>query len=115
MASMSFYMGAFYQFEEQMLSHFTTRHRNAARFGTGVSSPTSETSAESMRLLEALGDGTGEGYASYLRGLHEDVRVQKHWDVAREKHRDAVEALLDFKKRVALNVVKIVPAGFGGV
>ena len=29
--------------------------------------------------------------------------------------RDAVEALLDFKKRVALNVVKIVPAGFGGV
>ena len=107
MASMAFYMGQYFTFNDRMLAHFTTRHREAARFGTGNALVGVQEKARNMELLEALGD-SGDGYASYLRGLQEDVRVQKHWDVAREKHRDAIEALVDLKKKVAMGQVKVV-------
>jgi hypothetical protein len=116
MSQMTFYMGAYYQFEEKMLQHFNTRHLNARKFGTGGTTHSAggmEDADGPMKLLEALADGTGEGYASYLRGLQEDMRVQKHWEVAKERHRDAIEMLLDFKKRIALGIVKITPQGFG--
>lgn len=117
MSQMSFYMGAYFQFEEKMLQHFHTRHLNARKFGTGGTPDSAGGGVEDadgpMKLLEALADGTGVGYASYLRGLQEDVRVQKHWDVAKDRHRDAIEGLLDFKKRIALGIVKITPQGFG--
>ena len=62
-----------------------------------------------MAYLEALSDDANGGYAAYLRGLNEDVRVMRGWDVARERNRDAVEGLLDFKKRVSNGEVRIVP------
>jgi hypothetical protein len=105
---MAFYMGAYYQFDSSMLAHFSARHLHAAKFGTGEGIGGSQ---DAMRLLEAGAEGTEEGYASYLRGMEEDVRVQKHWDVARERHRGAVEALLEFKKRVFGGSVRIVPDG----
>jgi hypothetical protein len=110
MNAMAFYMGQYYTFDEAMLQHFNARHLTARKFGTGCIEP-AEVGASAMNLLEALSDGAGDGYASYLRGMQEDVRVQKHWDVARERHRDAIEALLDFKKRIATGEVKIMPPG----
>jgi hypothetical protein len=111
MSAMAFYMGAWYQFEEKMLAHFSTRHLNAQKFGTGEGVGSS---TDAMRLLEAGAEGTEEGYASYLRGMEEDVRVQKHWDVAKERHRFAIETLLDFKKRVYRNEARIVVEGLRG-
>jgi hypothetical protein len=112
MSAMAFYMGAWYAFDEKMLQHFTTRHLNARKFGTGSATEGVLAGQSAMNLLEALGDASnGDGFAAYLRGMHEDVRVQKHWDVARERHRDAIEALLDFKKKIAAGEVKIMPLG----
>lgn len=99
MSAIAFYMGQWYQFDEKMLTHFRARHISAERFGTGGAA----VGADVMKALEALGEGSGEegeGLLSYLRGMDEDVKVQKHWDVAREKHRIAVEVLVDVKSRI---------------
>jgi hypothetical protein len=50
-----------------------------------------------------MGEGANEeGLLSYARGLEEDVRVRKHWDVANEKHKAAVQSLIAMKERVKL-------------
>jgi curved DNA-binding protein CbpA len=94
-AHISWYMGQWYQFNDQMLKHFNTRHHNAAKFGTGVA----ETNA--TRLLTAIGEGSAEdGLESYITGLDEDVRVRRHWDVACEKHLEAVKGFATVKAKV---------------
>ncbi|KIW00974.1 uncharacterized protein PV09_07496 [Verruconis gallopava] len=110
MSAMAFYMGAWYQFEDKILAHFNARHRNAAKFGTGILLTEGGVggAADAMRLLEAGGEGSEEGYASYLRGMEEDIKVSKHWDVAKEKHRFAIETLLDFKKKIYLGQAQII-------
>jgi curved DNA-binding protein CbpA len=94
-AAMSFYMGTWYQFNDKMLTHFNTRHASARKFGTGYADQ------NATKLLQAMGEGSSEeGLASYIAGLEEDVRVRRHWDVACEKHREAVEAFASVKARV---------------
>jgi hypothetical protein len=93
--AMSFYMGTWYQFNDKMLLHFNTRHASARKFGTGLADQ------NATRLLQAMGEASNEdGLASYLTGLEEDIRVRRHWDVACEKHREAVEAFAAVKARV---------------
>jgi hypothetical protein len=93
--AMSFYMGTWYQFNDKMLLHFNTRHASARKFGTGLADQ------NATRLLQAMGETSNEeGLASYITGLEEDVRVRRHWDVAFEKHREAVEAFAAVKARV---------------
>jgi hypothetical protein len=92
---MSVYMGSWWQFNNRMLEHFKTRHESAKKFGTGIAN----TSA--TKLLEAIGETSNEdGLASYLTGLEEDVRIRHHWDIASEKHREAVEAFAAVKARI---------------
>ena len=93
--AISFYMGTWFQFNDKMLTHFNARHTSAKRFGTGLAS------TGATRLLEAMGEGSNEeGLDSYITGLQEDVRVRRHWDIACEKHTEAVEAFAAVKARV---------------
>lgn len=40
---------------------------------------------------EYLVPGSGKGgYSAYLRGIEEDIKVRKHWEVACELHRDCI-------------------------
>lgn len=46
---------------------------------------------ESTELDEYLVPGSGKGgFSAYLRGIEEDTRVRKHWEVACELHRDCI-------------------------
>ncbi|QDS67951.1 hypothetical protein FKW77_008927 [Venturia effusa] len=97
-AAVSFYMGKWYQFDERCLNHFRSRHNASTAFGTG--SP----SISATRALEAIGEGSAEpGFLSYLKGLEEDVRVRKHWDIACEKHREAMQDFAKVKEGVKTN------------
>jgi hypothetical protein len=93
--AMSFYMGKWYGFNDLCLKHFGARHHASEIFGTGIPS------TAATKALEAIGEGSAEeGLLSYVKGVEEDVRVRKHWDVASEKHRVAVEEFVKVKERV---------------
>ncbi|TLD26185.1 Heat shock protein DnaJ [Venturia nashicola] len=66
-------------------------------FGTG--SP----SISATQALEATGEGSAEpGFLSYLKGLEEDVRVRKHWDIACERHRVVMQEFAKVKEGVKM-------------
>lgn len=97
-AAMSFYMGKWYQFDERCLNHFRSRHTASSVFGTG--SP----SISATQALEAIGEGSAEpGFLSYFKGLEEDVRVRKHWDIACERHRVVMQEFAKVKEGVKVN------------
>ncbi|KAF2435818.1 hypothetical protein EJ08DRAFT_692391 [Tothia fuscella] len=93
-ANMSWYMGQWYQFEDLVLKHFNTRHQIAAKFGTGMAN------TNATKLLEQMGEGVDGGLNSYITGLDEDFRVRRLWDIAHQKHADAVKGFEAVKERV---------------
>lgn len=44
--------------------------------------------------------GAGDGYAKYMQGLEEDVRVRMHWNISCEKHQDAMMGLGSLRERL---------------
>ncbi|KAE9972763.1 hypothetical protein EG328_004810 [Venturia inaequalis] len=97
-AAMSYYMGKWYKFDERCLNHFRSRHNASSAFGTG--SP----SVPATQALQAIGEGSAEpGFLSYLKGLEEDVRVRKHWDIACERHRVVMQEFAKVKEGVKVN------------
>ena len=47
------------------------------------------------------------GFEAYVRGLEEDERVRRWWDVACEKHRAVVEELGGVRGRMKSEAAKI--------
>lgn len=44
--------------------------------------------------------GAGDGYAKYMQGLEEDVRVRMHWNISCEKHHEAMMGLGSLRERL---------------
>ncbi|KAL4893782.1 hypothetical protein BDV59DRAFT_23892 [Aspergillus ambiguus] len=107
-AEMNSYMREWNAFNARILRHFNARQE---AIETGMAPNWVGSVGDSARLRVNGGDdnedggkgGSGDesddtmvagsakgGYSAYLRGLDEDVKVQKHWDVARELHRECI-------------------------
>lgn len=110
-AEMNTYMREWNAFNGRMLEHFNARHY-AVKTGlapgwisaVGDSSKLNLDSQDGPEDSGQLGrDGEGiddlvpdsakGGYSAYLRGLEEDVKVRKHWDVACEMHQECIMEL----------------------
>ncbi|RMJ27080.1 DnaJ domain protein [Aspergillus sp. HF37] len=106
-AEMNTYMREWNDFNGRMLAHFLAR-QEAVKTGLApgwigavgdsarlnVDSPEgSEPSRDDTEdaVDDVLMPGTAKGgYSAYLRGLEEDVKVRKHWDVACEMHHECI-------------------------
>ncbi|CEO59104.1 hypothetical protein PMG11_03791 [Penicillium brasilianum] len=112
-SAMGTYMHEWNTFNRRMLLHFNAR-QDAVETGLapGWISAVGDTTRLKMNGVD--GDGNGErngargdlepteldeylvpgsgkgGYSAYLRGIEEDIRVRKHWEVACELHRDCI-------------------------
>lgn len=107
-AEMNTYMREWNDFNARMLGHFNARQYAVK---TGLAPGWISAVGDSTRLnldsdgpedsgqLGADGEGVDDilvpdsakgGYSAYLRGLEEDVKVRKHWDVACEMHQECV-------------------------
>ncbi|GES62325.1 DnaJ domain protein [Aspergillus terreus] len=105
---MNSYMREWNAFNRRILTHFNARQE---AIETGMAPNWIGSIGDSARLrVNAQNDdedggkgGSGDesddnmvagsakgGYSAYLRGLDEDAKVQKHWDVARELHRECI-------------------------
>ncbi|KAI9674168.1 MAG: hypothetical protein M1817_001986 [Caeruleum heppii] len=89
------YMHEWGIFNDKMLGHFNDRQRDVRQ-------------GMSAHWLEIIGEGDRGGYLKYMRGVEEDFTVRQHWDIAWERHRDAMRAfgvvrqvILEKKPRVA--------------
>ena len=106
-AEMNTYMREWNDFNRRMLRHFNARQE---AIETGLAPGWISAVGDSARIyIDAqdgqAGDGATEvadtlvagtakgGYSAYLRGLEEDVRVRKHWDVASEMHQECIMQL----------------------
>jgi hypothetical protein len=87
-------MGLWYRFEEQMLQHFTARHTEAAKFGTGVPS------ISATRLIEAQGEPESGGLGTYFENIKKDRKVRDLWFLASERHQLGIEEFLHVKSRL---------------
>lgn len=106
-AEMNTYMREWNDFNSRMLGHFNVR-QEAAKTGLAPSwisaigdsarldVDSQEENEEGKSGVHHLDDdillpGTAKGgYRAYLRGLEEDVKVRKHWDVACEMHHECI-------------------------
>ena len=77
MAYMHAYMAEWSMYNTKMLTHFNTRQNEVEN----------ELGNDWMSSIGM------QGYAKYMRGVEEDFRVRKHWDVSWEKHRECMKAL----------------------
>ncbi|GAB1217847.1 hypothetical protein ATERTT37_007090 [Aspergillus terreus] len=105
---MNSYMREWNAFNRRILTHFNARQE---AIETGMAPNWIGSVGDSTRLRVnaqndeedggkgASGDESDDnmvagsakgGYSAYLRGLDEDAKVQKHWDVARELHRECI-------------------------
>jgi hypothetical protein len=77
MAYIRAYMAEWSSFNTKMLDHFNTRQNEVV-----------------TKLPNDWISHRGEdGFARYMRGVEEDVRVRAHWDVSWEKHRECMRSL----------------------
>ncbi|KAB8213286.1 DnaJ domain protein [Aspergillus novoparasiticus] len=105
-AEMNTYMREWNNFNRRMLHHFNARQE---AIETGMAANWISAVGDSTRLKingqdedtdDKGGDGNDSddemvpggkgGYSAYLRGLDEDAQVLKHWEVAREMHRECI-------------------------
>ena len=77
------YISEWIAFNDKMLGHFNDRQR-AVKIGLALTTP------DGCNWLGIRGEGESGGYLKYMTGLEEDVRVRQHWDVAWERHREAM-------------------------
>jgi hypothetical protein len=106
-AEMNTYMREWNDFNGRMLAHFSAR-QEAVKTGLapgwiGAVGDSARLNVDSPAGSEPSRDGTEDalddvlmpggakgGYSAYLRGLEEDVKVRKHWDVACEMHHECI-------------------------
>ena len=92
---MSVYMGQWYIWDEQIISHFNSRHIDSAKFGKGLPS------IAATNLLEAVGDTKEGGIERHMEALAQDRRVREFWSSACNRHEKCVQEFVAVKKRVA--------------
>ena len=81
---MKAYMAEWNIFNRKMLSHFQTRQqRNETELGEN--------------WIGAIGE---DGYARYVQGIEEDIRVREHWNVSCEKHRACMKDMGAVRQKV---------------
>ncbi|KAF1813845.1 hypothetical protein P152DRAFT_293637 [Eremomyces bilateralis CBS 781.70] len=91
---MGAYMGEWSNFNNTMLGHFAARQSALANVIEISKGP------HRASWLGQVGDGREGGFESYMRGMKEDERVSTHWNVAKEKHREAVEEFAGVRGKV---------------
>ena len=77
LANSEAYLSEWFQFNDKMLGHFNGRQKDVREGLT-------------PEWMGNLGEGERGGYLKYIQGVEEDFRVREHWDVAWERHRDAM-------------------------
>ena len=83
-AYMRAYMAEWNIFNKKMLLHFDTRQvHTETKLGEN--------------WISAIGE---DGYARYVQGIEEDIRVREHWDVSWEKHRTCMKDLGTIRQKV---------------
>ena len=108
-AEMNTYMREWNDFNGRMLGHFNARQHavktglapgwisavgDSARLNLDSQEENGQSSGDADREDDILVPDTAKGgYSAYLRGLEEDVKVRKHWDVACEMHQECIMAL----------------------
>jgi len=80
------YLAKYHEFDGAMLDHFLGRRTKAAEL-------VNRGAAE----LESVG---AEKWLEYNRAVEEDERVRTHWDIAGDKHRQAVKSFESVRERV---------------
>ncbi|PLB37369.1 DnaJ domain protein [Aspergillus candidus] len=119
-AEMHAYMRDWNRFQRRILGHFNARQE---AIETGMSPNWVSAVGDSTRLGVTGADGDEEagpdgdddgaeddtademiagagkgGFSAYLRAIEEDAKVQKHWEVAREMHRDCILQLGEMRE-----------------
>ncbi|KAB8238299.1 DnaJ domain protein [Aspergillus alliaceus] len=105
-AEMNTYMREWNSFNRRMIHHFNARQEavetgmaanwinavgDSARLKINGQSDEADKGGDSNDSDDDMVPGSGKGgYSAYLRGLDEDSKVMKHWEVAREMHRDCI-------------------------
>ena len=83
MAYMHAYMAEWSMYNTKILTHFNTRQNEVEN----------ELGNDWMSSIGM------QGYAKYMRGIEEDFRVRRHWDVSWEKHRECMKALGNVREK----------------
>lgn len=106
-AEMNTYMREWNEFNGKMLGHFNARHE-AVKTGLapGWIGAVGDSTRLNLNQLDVQDDRSDRddgdvlvpgsakgGYSAYLRGLEEDVKVRKHWEVACELHQECIMEL----------------------
>lgn len=109
-SAMGTYMHEWNQFNRRMLLHFTSRQE---AIETGLAPGWISAVGDTTKLRvngdgddgdqsgihedadiddndDSLVPGGKGGFSAYLRGIEEDIRVRKHWEVACELHRECI-------------------------
>lgn len=112
-SAMGTYMHEWNAFNRRMLLHFNTRQdaietglapgwisavgdttklrMNGAEEDGDADKSEIKEDAETLESGDSLVPGSGKGgFSAYLRGIEEDVKVRKHWEVACEMHRECI-------------------------
>lgn len=112
MSAMGTYMHEWNLFNRRMLLHFNSR-QEAIETGLAPGWISAVGDTNKLRVNGADEDGDGDkseihedadinesddslvpggkgGFSAYLRGIEEDVKVRKHWEVACELHRECI-------------------------
>lgn len=113
-AEMNTYMREWNDFNGRMLGHFNARqHAVQTGLAPGWISAVGDSARLNLDSQEENEQSTGDadweddvlvpdtakgGYSAYLRGLEEDVKVRKHWDVACELHQECILELGQIRK-----------------
>ncbi|KAI3013230.1 hypothetical protein CBS147346_233 [Aspergillus niger] len=127
-AEMNTYMREWNSFNRRILRHFNARQE---AIETGMAPNWISAVGDSARLKvdaqdqeddddddnkkadgnesdDSMVAGSGKaGFSAYLRGLDEDAKVMKHWEVAREMHRECILKLGEMREWI-LNGGKLV-------
>ena len=83
-ARMKSYTVEWNTFNRKMLAHFQTRQQD---FENKLG----------KNWVSAIGE---DGYARYMQGIEEDIRVREHWNISWEKHRACMKELGAVRKNV---------------
>lgn len=85
LAQMKAYMFEWTHFIDLMLAHFNGRQNEVK---TGLA----------PNWMGNLGEGSQGGYKKYMQGLEADFRVRAHWDVAWDRHREAMRTFGEVRR-----------------
>ncbi|KAI9851623.1 MAG: hypothetical protein M1838_003217 [Thelocarpon superellum] len=94
LATSQAYLGEWAVFNDKMLGHFNDRQRDVK-------------DGMAPDWMGIVGEGEKGGYLKYMQGVEEDFRVRQHWDVAWDKHREAMRVFGRTRDLAIQNVLRL--------